>query len=81
MLVINHPDLWPDSLQLDKDERSDDESEAEEEEDEDEGEDQASWRKRKVVLDSKLAMMTSSCVLNNLANQRVSASSRTPKAR
>ncbi|XP_060725333.1 ceramide synthase 2 isoform X1 [Tachysurus vachellii] len=66
---------------LDKDERSDDESEAEEEEDEDEGEDQASWRKRKVVLDSKLAMMTSSCVLNNLANQRVSASSRTPKAR
>ncbi|XP_046732215.1 ceramide synthase 2 isoform X2 [Silurus meridionalis] len=66
---------------LDKDERSDDESEAEEEEDVDEEEDHASWRKRKVVLDSKLAMMTSSCVLNNLANQRVNASSRTPKAR
>ncbi|MCI4390897.1 hypothetical protein PGIGA_G00128210, partial [Pangasianodon gigas] len=68
---------------LDKDERSDDESEADEEEEEDgdEEEDQASWRKRKVVLDSKLAMMTSSCVLNNLANQRVSVSSRTPKAR
>ncbi|KAK3513269.1 hypothetical protein QTP70_009689 [Hemibagrus guttatus] len=57
---------------LDKDERSDDESEADEEEEDDgdEEEDQASWRKRKVVLDSKLAMMTSSCVLNNLANQR-----------
>lgn len=70
-------------MQLDKDERSDDESEADEEEEEDgdEEEDQASWRKRKVVLDSKLAMMTSSCVLNNLANQRVSVSSRTPKAR
>ncbi|XP_034170805.2 ceramide synthase 2 [Pangasianodon hypophthalmus] len=68
---------------LDKDERSDDESEADEDEEEDgdEEEDQASWRKRKVVLDSKLAMMTSSCVLNNLANQRVSVSSRTPKAR
>lgn len=72
------------SLQLEKDERSDDESEAgeeEEEEDGDEAEDQASWRKRKVVLDSKLAMMNSSCVLNNLANQRVNANSRTPKAR
>ncbi|TSP09091.1 Ceramide synthase 2 [Bagarius yarrelli] len=63
---------------LDKDERSDDdESEAEEEkeEDGDEEEDQASWRKRKVVLDSKLAMMTSSCVLNKLTNQRVNITS------
>ncbi|XP_072525265.1 ceramide synthase 2 [Salminus brasiliensis] len=68
---------------LDKDERSDDESEAEEEP-EDEGEeeeDQTSWKKRKVVLDSKLAMMTSSCVLNNLANQRASVCSRMPKSR
>ncbi|XP_046732216.1 ceramide synthase 2 isoform X3 [Silurus meridionalis] len=78
MLVHDSSDFL---LELDKDERSDDESEAEEEEDVDEEEDHASWRKRKVVLDSKLAMMTSSCVLNNLANQRVNASSRTPKAR
>ncbi|KAI4879341.1 hypothetical protein NFI96_015711 [Prochilodus magdalenae] len=68
---------------LDKDERSDDESEAEEEA-EDEGEeeeDRTSWKKRKVVLDSKLAMMTSSCVLNNLASQRANVCSRMPKSR
>ncbi|XP_062843664.1 ceramide synthase 2 [Trichomycterus rosablanca] len=68
---------------LEKDERSDDESEAEEDEEDEEQdkEDQASWRKRKVVVDSKLAMMTSSCVLNNLTNQRVNVSCRTPKTR
>uniref|UniRef100_A0A4W4HJU3 TLC domain-containing protein n=1 Tax=Electrophorus electricus TaxID=8005 RepID=A0A4W4HJU3_ELEEL len=66
---------------LEKDERSDDD---ESEEDEDEGgeeEEQTPWRKRRIVLDSKLAMMTSSCVLNNLANQRANVCSTTPKAR
>ncbi|XP_066508375.1 ceramide synthase 2-like isoform X1 [Hoplias malabaricus] len=68
---------------LDKDERSDDESEAEDEAEDDgeEEEDQTSWKKRKVVLDSKLAMMTSSCVLNNLASQRANVCSRMPKSR
>ncbi|XP_016305153.1 ceramide synthase 2-like [Sinocyclocheilus anshuiensis] len=63
---------------LDKDERSDVESEAEEEEEE---EDRSSWRKRKVVLDSRLAMLSSSCVLNNLTNQKADVNRRLPKAR
>uniref|UniRef100_A0A672R4E3 Ceramide synthase 2-like n=1 Tax=Sinocyclocheilus grahami TaxID=75366 RepID=A0A672R4E3_SINGR len=67
---------------LDKDERSDVESEAEEEEDEEEEEeDRSSWRKRKVVLDSRLAMLSSSCVLNNLTNQKADMNRRLPKAR
>ncbi|XP_076847397.1 ceramide synthase 2 isoform X2 [Brachyhypopomus gauderio] len=65
---------------LEKDERSDDESEEDEDEGEDE-EEQVSWRKRRIILDSKLAMMTSSCVLNNLASQRANVCSTTPKAR
>ncbi|KTF90863.1 hypothetical protein cypCar_00039909 [Cyprinus carpio] len=69
---------------LDKDERSDVESEPEEEEneeEEEEQEDRSSWRKRKVVLDSRLAMLSSSCVLNNLTNQKADANRRLPKAR
>ncbi|ROL51519.1 Ceramide synthase 2 [Anabarilius grahami] len=69
---------------LDKDERSDVESEPEEEEyeeEEEQEEDQCSWRKRKVVLDSRLAMLSSSCVLNNLTNQKADANRRLPKAR
>uniref|UniRef100_A0A8C1SA26 Ceramide synthase 4b n=1 Tax=Cyprinus carpio TaxID=7962 RepID=A0A8C1SA26_CYPCA len=69
---------------LDRDERSDVESEAEEEENEEEEEkeeEQSSWRKRKVVLDSRLAMLSSSCVLNNLTNQKANANRRLPKAR
>uniref|UniRef100_A0A673GVC4 Ceramide synthase 2-like n=1 Tax=Sinocyclocheilus rhinocerous TaxID=307959 RepID=A0A673GVC4_9TELE len=69
---------------LDKDERSDVESEAEEEEneeEEEEEEDRSSWRKRKVVLDSRLAMLSSSCVLNNLTNQKADVNRRLPKAR
>lgn len=65
---------------LDKDERSDVESEPEEEENEEE-EDRSSWRKRKVVLDSRLAMLSSSCVLNNLTNQKADVNRRLPKAR
>uniref|UniRef100_A0A8C2JEX5 Ceramide synthase 4b n=1 Tax=Cyprinus carpio TaxID=7962 RepID=A0A8C2JEX5_CYPCA len=71
-------------LFLDKDERSDVESEPEEEEneeEEEEEEDRSSWRKRKVVLDSRLAMLSSSCVLNNLTNQKADANRRLPKAR
>uniref|UniRef100_A0A673GVH6 Ceramide synthase 2-like n=1 Tax=Sinocyclocheilus rhinocerous TaxID=307959 RepID=A0A673GVH6_9TELE len=66
------------------DERSDVESEAEEEEneeEEEEEEDRSSWRKRKVVLDSRLAMLSSSCVLNNLTNQKADVNRRLPKAR
>lgn len=73
-----------DLQQLDKDERSDVESEPEVEENEEEQEkeeDQSSWRKRKVVLDSRLAMLSSSCVLNNLTNQKADTNRRLPKAR
>ncbi|XP_051989683.1 ceramide synthase 2 [Xyrauchen texanus] len=62
---------------LDKDERSDVESEPEEEE----KEDHSSWRKRNVVLDSSLAMLNSSCVLNNLTQQKAGTTRRLPKAR
>ncbi|XP_030631081.1 ceramide synthase 2 [Chanos chanos] len=67
---------------LDKDERSDEDSEAgEDEDDKGDEEQESSWKKRKVVLDSKLAMLTSSCVLNNLTNQRANGCSQMPKAR
>ncbi|XP_056325879.1 ceramide synthase 2 [Danio aesculapii] len=68
---------------LDKDERSDVETEPEEEEEEEkeeEEEEQRCWRKRKVVLDSRRAMLSSSCVLNNLTQQKPDAHRR-PKAR
>nr|XP_055059670.1 ceramide synthase 2 isoform X2 [Misgurnus anguillicaudatus] len=67
---------------LDKDERSDVESELEDEEEEEEKEEhRSSWRKRKVVMDSRLAMLNSSCVLNNLTNQKADVNRGLPKAR
>ncbi|XP_076150242.1 ceramide synthase 2-like isoform X2 [Alosa pseudoharengus] len=63
---------------LDKDERSDDDSLEDEEDGE---EDRSSWKKREEVLNSKLASLTSSCVLNNLKHQRANSSSRLPKSR
>ncbi|XP_062411625.1 ceramide synthase 2 [Sardina pilchardus] len=63
---------------LDKDERSDDDSLEDEEDGEEE---QSSWKKREEVLNSKLASLTSSCVLNNLTHQRANSSSRQPKSR
>ncbi|XP_034469794.1 ceramide synthase 2-like [Hippoglossus hippoglossus] len=74
---------------MDKDERSDDESEVEEEEEEEEdkgGEDTADqggdycWERSKGALNSKLSMLTNSCVLNNLTNHRASAVDRMRKA-
>lgn len=58
-------------LQLEKDERSDEESEVDEEED---GVDQddCCWEKSRDTLNSKLSMLTSSCVLSNLTNHRSS---------
>ncbi|KAL2098152.1 hypothetical protein ACEWY4_007359 [Coilia grayii] len=63
---------------LEKDERSDDESLEDEEDCEEE---QPSWKQREVVLNCKLASLTSSCVLNNLTPQRSNLSSRLPKSR
>ncbi|TWW72709.1 ceramide synthase 2-like [Takifugu flavidus] len=68
---------------LEKDERSDEESEAEEEEEGDKGEEgdmdrDFSWEKR--TLNSKLSMLTSSCVLNNFANHRASLTNKMHKA-
>ncbi|XP_012687169.1 ceramide synthase 2-like [Clupea harengus] len=62
---------------LEKDERSDDSLEDEE----DCEEEQSSWKKREVVLNSKLSSLTSSCVMNTLTRQRANSSSRLPKAR
>lgn len=74
------------SLQLEKDERSDDESEVEEEEDDkgdqnvDQGGGEYYWEKSRDPLNSTLSMLTSSCVLNNLTNHRASAADRMRKA-
>ena len=73
---------------MDKDERSDDESEVDEEEEEEDkgGEDPADqggdyrWERSKDALNSKLSMLTKSCVLNNLTNHRASAVDRMRKA-
>ncbi|XP_017277825.1 ceramide synthase 2 isoform X2 [Kryptolebias marmoratus] len=68
---------------LEKDERSDEESGAEEEEEEkgDESIDQdCYWEKSKETLNSKLSMLTNSCVLNNLTNHRSSVANRIRKA-
>lgn len=72
-------------VQLEKDERSDEESEVEEEEDDKGGEgnvDQGDycWERSKDTLNSKLSMLTNSCVLNNLTNHRASVSNRMRKA-
>lgn len=72
-------------LQLEKDERSDEESEVEEEDDKrgeknvDQGGDY-SWEKSRDTLNSRLSMLTSSCVLNNLTNHRASVSDKMRKA-
>lgn len=71
---------------LEKDERSDEESEVEEEEDDKGGEENVdergdySWEKSKDTMNSKLSLLTNSCVLNNLTNHRASVSGRMRKA-
>ncbi|XP_074545068.1 ceramide synthase 2-like [Halichoeres trimaculatus] len=72
---------------LEKDERSDEESEDVEDEEDDKGEennmDQGGdycWEKSKDALNSKLSMLTNSCVLNNLTNHRASTADRMRKA-
>uniref|UniRef100_A0A3Q1GUE3 Ceramide synthase 2-like n=1 Tax=Acanthochromis polyacanthus TaxID=80966 RepID=A0A3Q1GUE3_9TELE len=65
---------------LEKDERSDEESEIEEEELDKGGEENMDhgdryWEKSKDTLNSKLSMLTNSCVLNNLTNHRSSTGS------
>ncbi|XP_041805615.1 ceramide synthase 2-like [Chelmon rostratus] len=71
---------------LEKDERSDEESEVEEEEDNKGGEENVDqggdycWEKSKDALNSKLCMLTNSCVLNNLSNHRASVADRMRKA-
>lgn len=73
-------------LQLEKDERSDEESEVEEEEDDRGGEENVDqggdycWERSKDTLNSKLSMLTNSCVLNNLTNHRASVADRMRKA-
>lgn len=69
------------SSQLEGDERSD-ESQVEEEEghsgEEDDGDRDFCWETS--TLNSKLSMLTSSCVLNNLANHRASLANKMRKA-
>ncbi|KAJ8371571.1 hypothetical protein AAFF_G00307190 [Aldrovandia affinis] len=69
---------------VERDERSDEESGEEEdsEEEEETEEEECSWEKRNTSpIDSRLAILTNNCVLNNLTNQRSSASGRLPKSR
>lgn len=79
-MTRRHHDLL--LLQLEGDERSDEESQGEEEEahkgEEAEGDQDFSWEKS--TLNSKLSMLTSSCVLNNLANHRASLANKMRKA-
>ncbi|XP_072219110.1 ceramide synthase 2-like isoform X1 [Leuresthes tenuis] len=71
---------------LEKDERSDVESEAEDEEEDKGGEEPMDegadcyWGKSKDTLNSKLSMLTTSCVLNNLTHHRSSFADRMRKA-
>lgn len=69
-------------LQLEGDERSDEESQVEEEDgrkgDEDDVDQDFCWKKG--TLNSKLSMLTSSYVLNNLANHRASLANKMRKA-
>ncbi|XP_071752402.1 ceramide synthase 2-like isoform X2 [Centroberyx gerrardi] len=71
---------------LDKDERSDEESESEEDEEDKGGEEEKDkggdycWEKSKDTINSKLSMLTNSCVLNNLTNHRASVANRMRKA-
>lgn len=68
--------------QLEKDERSDEESEVEEDDEDKVGEENMDcyWEKSKDTLNSKLSMLTNSCVLNNLTNHRSSTADRERKA-
>ncbi|XP_028988295.1 ceramide synthase 2-like [Betta splendens] len=66
--------------ELQKDERSDDESETEQEEDEGASPDDHRWERRKDALNSKLAALSNTCVLNNFSHHRSSAAARTRKA-
>ena len=92
MLCFLNFSLFPPSTcgsapKLDKDERSDEESEEEEEEEEEEREKEGEeeeggeycWEKRTNALNSKLTMLTHSCVLNNLTSHRASAVERSHK--
>ncbi|CAL1579883.1 unnamed protein product [Knipowitschia caucasica] len=65
---------------MEKDERSDDESEVEDEDKEEEHEQDASCCWDKERLNSKLSVLTNSCVLNNFTNHRASDSDRMRKA-
>uniref|UniRef100_A0A1A8JGF8 Ceramide synthase 4 n=1 Tax=Nothobranchius kuhntae TaxID=321403 RepID=A0A1A8JGF8_NOTKU len=71
---------------LEKDERSDEESGVEEEEEEKGGEENTDqggdcyWGKSKDNLNSKISMLTNSCVLNNLNHHRSSVAKRMRKA-
>uniref|UniRef100_A0A1A8RN53 Ceramide synthase 4 n=1 Tax=Nothobranchius rachovii TaxID=451742 RepID=A0A1A8RN53_9TELE len=71
---------------LEKDERSDEESGVEEEEEEKGGEENTDqggdcyWGKSKDNLNSKISMLTNSCVLNNLNHHRSSVAKRIRKA-
>ncbi|KAF7665503.1 hypothetical protein LDENG_00141370 [Lucifuga dentata] len=62
-----------------KDERSDEESEIEEEDGKAEGGDYC-WEKSKDTINSKLSMLTNSCVLSNLTIHRASTANRRRKA-
>ncbi|XP_056149444.1 ceramide synthase 2-like [Lampris incognitus] len=70
---------------LDKDERSDEESDVEEEE-KDKGEEDAKdegdycWERSKEAINSKLTMLTNSCVLSTLTSRRASAVDRMRKS-
>lgn len=66
------------SVQVERDERSDEESEVDEEEEEEP--DECSWEQRKGTINSKLASLANNCVLKNLTNQR-KLNSRLPKTR
>ncbi|XP_029381060.1 ceramide synthase 2-like [Echeneis naucrates] len=72
---------------LEKDERSDEESEAEEEEEEERGGEETvdqdgdyCWERSKDTLNTKLSMLTNSCVLNTFTNHRASVADRMRKA-
>lgn len=67
---------------LEKDERSDDESELDEDDKEERFDQDANccWDRSKDSLNSRLSVLTNSCVLNNLTNHRASASDRMRKA-
>ncbi|XP_028282940.1 ceramide synthase 2-like [Parambassis ranga] len=67
---------------LEKDERSDEESEVEEDDEDKVGEENMDCyrEKSKDSLNSKLSMLTNSCVLNNLTNHRSSAADKMRKS-